>query len=331
MRILVTGGTGFTGSALVRRLVSIGHEVVSVGRGTRLRETKLLNMGVKVLRGSVTDPDFVDLSMERVEVVFHLAAAFRQLNVSPSHYDEVNVGGTRVVLDAAVRHGVRRFVHCSTCGVHGDVEKPPANEDAPIAPTDYYQRSKYKAESLVTEYSQRYGLSAITLRPSAIYGPGDSARFYMIFRRVASGTFPMFGSGLTLYHPVYIDNLVDAYLLAQESEITGGRPFLIADENSFPIEQIVRKVAVALGVDVRIPHYPVLPLLAVAHICEAVCKPFRITPPIFPRRVHWFQQNRSFDVTRAKTELRYAPAVDLDEGLRRTGEWYRAEGMLPLA
>ncbi|MFQ5530045.1 MAG: NAD-dependent epimerase/dehydratase family protein [Gemmatimonadota bacterium] len=331
MRILVTGGTGFTGAALVHRLVELGHDVVSLDYQAGRREDELRAMGAELVRGSVTDPDAVGRCMEGVEVVHHVAAAFRELDVSRRHYDEVNVGGARVVLDAAVRHGVRRFVNCSTCGVHGNVEHPPAGEDAPIAPADYYQRTKYRAEPLVSEYSERHGLSAVTLRPAAIYGPGDPERFFMIFRRVAGGTFPMFGSGRTLYHPLYIDNLVDAFLLAQDSDISGGRPYLIADEDYYQIEQIVEKVGSALDVDVKIPHYPVAPLVAAGYVCEAVCKPFGIAPPIFPRRVDWFRQNRAFDITRAKTELGYTPAVGLDEGLRRTGEWYRSEGMLPPA
>jgi nucleoside-diphosphate-sugar epimerase len=329
MRILVTGGTGFTGAALVHRLVSLGHDVVSLDYQAGRREDELRDMGAEMVRGSIVDPEAVDRCMKGVEVVHHVAAAFRELDVSQKHYDEVNVGGARIVLDAAVRHGVRRFVNCSTCGVHGNVERPPADEDAPIAPADYYQRTKYEAEPLVADYSDRHGLSAVTLRPAAIYGPGDPERFYMIFRRVAKGTFPMFGSGRTLYHPVYIDNLIDAFLLAQESDVSGGRPYLIADEHYYQIEQIVERVGRALGVDVKIPHYPVMPLVAAGYVCEAICKPFGITPPIFPRRVDWFRQNRAFDITRAKEELGYAPAVGLNEGLKRTGEWYRAEGMLP--
>lgn len=331
MRILVTGGTGFTGAALVARLVEAGHDVTSLDYREGIRDAELAAAGARLVQGSVTDRELVSKCMEGVEVVHHVAAAFRELDVPQSHYRDVNVDGSRIVLEAAVHHGVRRFVNCSTCGVHGNVEHPPANEDAPIAPADYYQRTKYEAEPIVREFAEEHGLSAITLRPAAIYGPGDPERFFMIFKRVASGTFPMFGSGETLYHPVYIDNLVDAFLLAQESEISGGRPYLIADENFYSIEEIVRKVGEAIDVDVRVPHYPVMPLVALGHVVEKACKPFGIAPPIFPRRVDWFRQNRAFDVSRAKTELGYAPRVGLDEGLRRTGVWYRANGYLPAA
>lgn len=329
MRILVTGGTGFTGAALVARLLAEGHEVISLDYQAGLQDAELEAAGANLVRGSITDADAVDECMRGVEIVHHVAAAFREHDVPESHYDEVNVTGARILLEAAVRHGVRRFINCSTCGVHGNVEHPPANEDAPIAPADYYQRSKYEAEPLVREFSERHGLSAVTLRPAAIYGPGDPERFYMIFKRVSTGLFPMFGSGETLYHPVYIDNLVDAFLLAQDSEHSGGRAYLIADERYYPIEEIVRKVGEALGVSVRIPHLPVTPLVVAGYAVETICRPLGIAPPIFPRRVDWFRQNRAFDITRARRELGYQPRIDLDEGLRRTGEWYRARGYLP--
>lgn len=327
MRILVTGGTGFTGTALVRRLLQEGHEVVALDYKEGLQCDALRATGAKVHIGSVTDPQAVDRCMEGVEVVHHLAAAFRELNVPERYYYDVNVNGTRTVLERAVRHGVKRFVYCSTCGVHGDVAKPPAGEDAPIAPADYYQRTKYEAEPIVLEYHAR-GLPCVILRPAAIYGPGDPERFYLIFKRVATGSFPMFGNGRTLYHPLYIDNLVDAFLLVQQPGVGDGRAYLIADGHFWSIEEIVRKVGEALGVSVRIRRYPFAPLLATGYVMEAVCKPFRVTPPIFPRRVDWYRQNRAFDITRARQELGYRPCVELDEGLRRTAAWYRENGYL---
>jgi nucleoside-diphosphate-sugar epimerase len=327
MRILVTGGTGFTGTALVQRLIHDGHEVVVLDYKEGLQCDALRAMGARVAIGTVTDAEAVDRCMEGVEVVHHLAAAFRELNVPEQYYYDVNVNGTRTVLEKAVRHGVRRFIYCSTCGVHGNVAHPPAGEDAPIAPADYYQRTKYEAEPLVLEYHKR-GLPCVILRPAAIYGPGDPERFFMIFKRVATGTFPMFGSGRTLYHPLYIDNLVDAFVLAQQPGVGDGGAYLIADETYWPIEDIVRKTGEALGVRVKIQHYPVMPVVIAGHIMETLCKPFKITPPIFPRRVDWYRQNRAFDITRAKKDLGYRPAIDLDEGLRRTGAWYKEKGYL---
>lgn len=327
MKILVTGGTGFTGKALVRRLLDEGHQVVALDYKEGYKTDELRQWGAEVIIGSVTDPEVVARAMKGVKVVHHLAAAFRELNVPDRHYWEVNVGGTKNVVEAAHREGVHKFVYCSTCGVHGNVEHPPAGEDAPIRPADYYQQTKYEAEPIVLEYVGR-GLKATILRPAAIYGPGDPERFYLIFKRVAKGVFPMFGDGKTLYHPLYIDNLIDAFLLAQEEDKGVGEAYLIADEEYVAIEDLVRRVAMALDVEVKIPHYPLWPVVIAGHICEKICKPLRITPPLFPRRVDWYRQNRAFKIDKAKRDLRYQPKVGLDEGLRRTAEWYRKEGML---
>jgi nucleoside-diphosphate-sugar epimerase len=326
MRVLVTGGTGFTGTALVQRLLEDGHSVVALDYKAGLQSDALRSRGAEVVIGSVTDRDAVARSMKGVELVFHLAAAFRELNVANSFYDEVNVGGTRVVLDAARSEGVRKFVYCSTCGVHGNVDHPPAAENAPIQPADYYQRTKYEAEPLVKREAGH--METVILRPAAIYGPGDPERFFMIFKRVSRGTFPMFGNGQTLYHPLYIDNLVDAFMLCMPAGVGNGREYLIADERYYPIEEIVRAVARAIDVPIRIPHYPVWPVVALGHVVEKICKPLGVIPPIFPRRVDWYRQNRAFDIGRAKRELGYLPRVELEDGLRRTGQWYRQMGYL---
>ncbi len=327
MKVLVTGGTGFTGKALVRRLLDEKHQVVALDYKEGLKTAELREWGAEVIIGSVTDPEVVNRCMQGVECVQHLAAAFRELNVDDSYYRHVNVEGTRNVLEAALHAGVRKFVYCSTCGVHGNVDHPPAGEDAPIQPADYYQRTKYEAEPVALDYIAK-GLPVVILRPAAIYGPGDPERFYMIFKRVASGRFPMFGSGRTLYHPLYVENLVDAHMLAMEPGKGVGEAYLIADENYYAIEDIVREVGRALDVEVEIPHYPVWPVVLAGHICEKLCRPFKITPPIFPRRVDWYRQNRAFKIDKAKRDLGYAPRVPLAEGLRLTAEWYRKEGYL---
>ena len=327
MKVLVTGGTGFTGKALVKRLIDEGHQVVALDYKDGLKTEKIRDWGAEVVIGSVTEREVVNRCMRGVEVVHHLAAAFRELDVPNSYYHEVNVGGTRNVLEAAYDNSVKKFIYCSTCGIHGNVDNPPNGEEAPIKPADYYQRTKYEAEPIVNEYFKK-GMKTVILRPAAIYGPGDPERFYMIFKRVAKGVFPIFGSGKTLYHPLYIDNLVSAFMSAMEEGKGDGEAYLIADEDYLEIETLVHKVGKALNVKVKTPHYPMTPLIVAGHICEKVCKPFKITPPIFPRRVDWYRQNRAFKIDKAKRDLGYIPKINIDEGLKRTAEWYKAEGYI---
>ncbi len=327
MKVLVTGATGFTGKALVKQLLDQGHQVVGLDYKEGHKTEELRRWGAEVIIGSVTNREVVRRCMQGVEVVQHLAAAFRELNVPESHYDEVNINGTRIVLEEALAANVRKVIYCSTCGVHGNVDNPPTGEDGPIQPADYYQKTKYLAEPVVLDFVKK-GLNATILRPAAIYGPGDPERFYMIYRQVAKGWFPMFGSGRTYYHPLYIDNLVDALILAMDEKKGNGEAYLIADEEYVAIGDLVRRVARAMGVNLNVVRLPVWPVIAVGHVVETLCKPFGITPPIFPRRVDWYRQNRAFRIDKAKRDLGYKPRVGLDEGLKRTYQWYRAEGML---
>ncbi len=326
-RILVTGGTGFTGAHLVRRLLSKGHEVVVLDNKKGIVYDELVKLGAEITIGSVTDEKLVDALVANCDTVHHLAAAFREVNVPKSVYWEVNVNGTRYLLAAAERHNVKRFVYCSTCGVHGDVKRPPAGEDAPIVPADYYQYTKYEGEKVAQEYIER-GMKIAILRPAAIYGPEDPERWLMLFKRVSAGRFLMFGDGKATYHPVYIDNLIDAFELAADKDEAIGQTYLIADEKYYSLNELVAEIGSILDIDVEIIHLPFTPLWIAAAITELIYKPLQQNPPLFRRRVDWFRQNRAFDISKAKSELGYDPRVDLRTGVARTAHWYREHGYL---
>lgn len=327
MKSFVTGGTGFTGSALCRELAKKGHQVVCLDNKPGLFDDELKSLGVDIQLGSVTDVALVNRLSEGCERVYHLAAAFRLVNLGKKAYWDINVNGTKNVLEAAKRQGKCRVVNCSTCGVHGNVETPPADETAPITPADYYQFTKWEGEKLAMQYVDA-GQWVTTVRPAAIYGPGDPERFYMIFRRVAKGSFTFLGPGKVLYHPLYIDNLVDAMILAGEADVANGQSYLIADQEYVPIRDLVERTGRALNVPLKLRFLPFWPAYVVAAAVELAYVPFPAEPPIFRRRLDWFRQNRAFDIRKAAREIGYKPRVGLDEGLRRTGEWYRSRGLL---
>jgi nucleoside-diphosphate-sugar epimerase len=296
--------------------------VLDANRGLFFDE--LQKLGAKMQLGSIADRTVCRKAIDEAqpEVVYHLAAAFREINVPKSHYWSVNVDGTRHLVESAQQDGVRKFVYCSTQGVHGDVKNPPGNEDSPIAPEDYYQFTKYEGERVINEIVAKTGFDATTVRPTAIYGPGDPARFLMLFKRCKRGTFPMFGDGHCTYHPLYIDNLVDCFLLAAEKG-KKGEAYLSADAHYYTLEELVKRIGRSMGIEVKIRHYPFAPLWTAAVICEGVCAVLRISPPLFRRRVDWFRQVRAFTIDKARRDLGYEPKVGIDEGLERTAKWYR--------
>jgi nucleoside-diphosphate-sugar epimerase len=321
LRVLVTGGTGFTGSYLVRRLLEQGNDVLVVDNQPGMFHDELRDRGAKITIGSVADRDLMDRMVKGCDVVHHLAAAFRRVDLPKHVYWDVNVNGTRYLLEAAGKHKVQKFVYCSTCGVHGNVRNPPAAETAPITPADFYQYTKYEGEKVAQEFIKQ-GLDVAILRPAAIYGPGDPERWAMLFKRVATGRFLMLGKGEVTYHPLYIDNLIDAFMLAMEKEESCGQTYLIADEHYYSINDIVKAVAEVLSMDVTIIHVPYWPAWVAAVATEGASKVLHIQPPLFRRRIDWFKQNRAFDISKARRELGYKPRVDLHTGLTNTAKWY---------
>lgn len=330
MTVLVTGATGFTGGHLATALARRGQSVRALVRPrslTRFHASDAAAAGVTAIEGDLASPDALSRACAGVEVVYHIAATYREAGQPDAAYRAVNVEGTRHLLQAAKAAGVRRVVHCSTGGVHGHIAHPPANEDAPFSPGDIYQETKLEAEQLAREFGRRDGLDVVVARPIGIHGPGDT-RFLKMFRGLARGRFPMLGSGQAFYHLTYIDDLVEGFRLCGEVPAAAGRTYILAGERYTTLKDLVALVAEELGVAPPRIHLPVWPVWLAGLACELVCVPLRIEPPLYRRRVDFYTKSRAFDITRARTELGYRPAVDLREGIRRTVAWYRANGML---
>ncbi|HEY2151733.1 MAG TPA: NAD-dependent epimerase/dehydratase family protein [Vicinamibacterales bacterium] len=327
MRALVTGATGFTGGHLARGLVARGHEVSALVRTPGPLATALTTDGIKVRPGDLRDGEALLAATAGIDVVFHVAAMYRQAGLPDEVYRTVNATAVQRIVEASARAGVRRVVHCSTVGVHGDVEHPPANEDAPLKPGDVYQVSKLEGERLARETGLRLGIDVTIVRPTGIYGPGDQ-RLLKLFRGVARGRWVTLGSGEIYYHLTYIDDLVDGFLLCATHPAAAHRTYILAGGEVTTLNELVARVAAGAGVPVPTRHVPVWPFWAAGAACEAICAPFGLEPPIFRRRVDFFTKSRAFDITRAKTEIGFAPQVGLDEGIRRTLRWYRDHGWL---
>jgi nucleoside-diphosphate-sugar epimerase len=329
MQALVTGGTGFVGSHLVRRLLSRGHQVTSLDKNPGLFDGELRSLGATLLSGSVTDAQAVNRAVASCEVVYHLASPFGDILQPDAAYWDIEVIGTRNVLEAAKRHRVKRVVHCSTQGVHGSLVQTPGDENSPLAPRDYYCYCKVEGE-LVCQQFINDGLDIVIVRPTSVYGPGDVRGWLKLYRMVAKGWFPMIGKGDTLNHPVYVENLVDILELAATVPEARGRAYLAGDEHPVTLTELVHAVASAVGTSVRVVRWPWYSLaLAVAEAVERVAKAAGIRPPVFRRRLSWYKTNRAFRIDRAKQELGYRPRISLREGLSRTANWYRSAGYLP--
>lgn len=326
MRVLVTGATGFTGGHLARTLASRAYQVRALVRDPAKAET-LRPAGIEFVTGDLTDASSLNRACAGVEVVYNIAAIYREAGLRDDAYRAVNAAGVRTLIEAAARSGVRRVVHCSTVGVHGDVERPPADEDAPLRPGDIYQVTKLEGEQLAREAGARTGIEVVIARPTGIYGPGDR-RLLKLFRGVARRRFVVLGSGRIFYHLTYVDDLVAGFRLCGEVPGIAGRIYILAGAEVTTLNELVGLIATESGVPPPRMRLPVWPFWIAGAACEAVCAPLGIEPPIYRRRVDFFTKSRAFDITRARQELGYAPSVGLREGIRRTLEWYRSVGWL---
>ncbi|MEO1681210.1 MAG: NAD-dependent epimerase/dehydratase family protein [Pseudomonadota bacterium] len=324
---LVTGATGFTGGHLARALGREGYRVRALVRRAGAAPAQALAAeGIEIVEGDVADADAVDRAVAGTSHAFHIAAVYRSANHPDSYYYAVNRDSVGHILESAKKHGVARIVHCSTCGVHGDVAEIPATEDTDFNPGDVYQKSKLAGEMLARE-GIAVGAPVSIVRPTGIYGPGDT-RFLKLFRTIENRTFRMVGSGEIAYHMSYIDDLVRGIILCAEHPAAIGEAFLIGSDSYTTLNGLVHEIAKVLEVSPRRGHIPVAPVMAAATLCEFACKPLGIDPPLHRRRVSFFVKARAFSVEKAKRLLGYAPQVTLPDGLAQTAAWYREMGYL---
>ena len=325
MKCLVTGATGFTGGRLAQTLVRAGHEVRALVRPGS-SSASLAEAGVELVEGQLTRADDVIAAARGCEQIYHIAAVFRTAGHPDSYYREVNVGSTLNVLEAARRHGCERVIHCSTGGVHGHVAEPPADENYRFQPDDIYQQTKLEAE-LEVGAAIRRGQPATIFRPGAIYGEGD-LRFLKLFRSIQKRRFVMIGSGKTRLHMVHVDDLVQGIMLCGSRPEALGETFLLAGPEAPTLEEIARVTAEVVGVPPPRLRIPVWPVYTAGWLCEMVCVPLRIDPPLHRRRVGFFTHHREFDIGKARRLLGFAPRVSVREGIERTVRWYGAQGLM---
>ena len=320
MKVLVTGATGFTGGHLARYLAARGHSVRALVRDPAKATT--LGQNVEIARGDLVDRASLSAACDGVDVVYNIAALYRQAGLPRDAYRDVNAKAVGWLIEAAKAGGATRVVHCSTVGVHGDVERPPANEDAPLRPGDVYQWTKLEGESVAREAAGRTGVELVIARPTGIYGPGDR-RLLKLFKGVATGRFIMLGKGDIFYHLTYIDDLVEGFRLCGEAPAAAGRVYILAGGEVTTLKELVARIAKIAGVDPPTRSLPVWPVWTAGAIVEGACAVLKLEPPIYRRRVDFFTKSRAFDIARARAEIGYDPQVGLDEGIRRTLAWYR--------
>jgi nucleoside-diphosphate-sugar epimerase len=328
MNILITGGTGFIGSRLALRCKQNGDVVTVLGRENTPAEIQnkdvLHQEGIKVSLTGVDDKQSINNLLRGIDIVFHLAAAQHEMNIPDKVFWDVNVAGTRNLLDASVQNGVKRFVHGSTIGVYGVLDGK-IDENSPCNPDNIYGKTKLEGEKLVLSYKEK--LPVTVVRIPETYGPGDR-RLLKLFKAVQKKVFGLIGKGQNLHHLIYVEDLVDGFLLAANNGNAVGKLFLLSGEKPITTDEMVRTVANSIGGSFPKFRFPLAPLWVIATIIESIFRPLGIQPPIHRRRMDFFRKSFTLVNEKAVKEIGFKPKISFEQGAKLTAEWYKQHGLL---
>ena len=317
MRILITGAGGFIGSHLVDSQLEQGHQVRAVDLRLDLLNHQADHPCLEAIRGDITEQDLVARLVEGIDLVYHLASAHLDVSLSNEHYRRVNVDATLMLSKMAGEAGVKRFLHCSSVGVIGDVKHPPADETTECHPENIYEQTKLEGERTVLDLADRTGLPVIVVRPAWVYGP-RCPRTAKLIRTISQGRFPIFGGGRNMRHPVFISDAIHALELCAETQNIEGEVFIIAGNVPIETRELIDLISRQLNVRSPRIYLPSYLGMMTGLALEVLFKALKRQAPFSRRSMDFYLKNNAYTISKALSRLNYEPQVDLLTGIRKT-------------
>ena len=322
MRACITGATGFIGYQLAKRLMAQGHEVVGLDLVTPSDDQTM----TRFVHGDIRDPKAVRQAVQGSDAVFSLAAAHHDFGIEESTYFAVNRDGSRVLCDELDHAGIQRVCWYSSCAVYGDAPAPRREDSAPM-PNGHYGASKLAGESVFREWVARGdGRSALVIRPTITFGPGNVANMYSLIKQVASRRFVIAGRASNHKSLSYVENLLDATLYLWQRGFDGMAIYNFVEKPDLTSRQIAEFVSKALGLPSPGPTLPLWSVLAMLLPFDIVTafsgKDFGISSM---RVRKLFVQETLFEADKLAA-AGFRSAVPLPEGISRMVHWWLSEG-----
>jgi nucleoside-diphosphate-sugar epimerase len=316
--ILVTGATGMVGSAVARRAAERGYHVQALVRRDSNRRT-LDGVPIEFIEGDLSEPDSLPAALADAQIVIHTAAHVGDWGPAEK-YRAINVIALEHMIHAVARSPrFERWVQVSSLGVYPARHHYGTDESVPadVVGLDGYTRTKAEAEFLLNHHIDENKFPAVILRPGIIYGPGDRHALPRFVEKIENGKMKFIGRGDRLINNTYVDNLVDALLLAVENPDVLGETFNIRDERLVTREEFVHTIADYLGKPLprHVPEF--IPRLLVGPIERIAKLRGRKDSPFLTRaQIKFMTLNLDYSIAKAKRVLGYAPRVDFRDGIR---------------
>jgi nucleoside-diphosphate-sugar epimerase len=295
---------------------------------TPVSATGLARQGVEPIVGDVNDEDALAAAVDEVAVVFHLAGKLLQPGEPPDQYRKTHVWGTKRLVDCCRgQASLERFVHCSTTGVLGSTGDQPADESAPLRPTNVYEETKAEAELEVSAACED-GFPAVIARPGLVYGPGD-LHLAKFFRTVLRRRFRPIGRQTTWLHPIYISDMTEAFLRCGVWPGVVGECFNLAGPEPVSLEQLASAIAEAGGTTLPPGRIPMAAARSLAALGDAMPNRLRRAAPLTSNRLDFLTHSRVYCVAKAERRLHFVARTGLLSGVSQSIAWYRQHGYLP--
>jgi nucleoside-diphosphate-sugar epimerase len=302
MKILITGGGGFIGSHLVEYQLNQGHFVRTIDLHTDTLGHLPRQDDLEIITGDITDKALMKRLLSGINI---------------DYFQGVNVEATVNLLKDAYEADVSRFVHCSSNGVVGEIQEPPADETTPCRPTNIYEKTKLAGEQAAQKFGRDTGFQVVIARPAWVYGP-RCPRTEKLIRTIGNERFVMFGKGRTLRHPLYISDALHGLERCALADVPAGELYFLAGEEAVTIAMLVNTIAELQNVSPPRLSFPLVLGKAVGVGMQTVFKVFNKRPPFSRRSLDFFIKDNAYDISKARRELGFAPEVSLREGLIQT-------------
>ena len=318
--ILITGGTGFIGSHLVDALISKGEDVrLLVRKTTNVEEFE--NSNIDIFHGDITDKNTLKKITKDVDIIYHLAGKVGEWGALDSEFIEININGTKNILNASLENNVNHFIFCSTPGVLGLTGYPEAKEDLPYNPRGIYEKTKCEAEKLVMRFHEEMGLPMTIVRPDFVYGPGDMRRL-KLYKAIKNNFFFMIGDGGSFLHPTFISDIIYGFELVRNNRKAIGEIYNIAGSKPITVREYFETIAHVLEVNISKFNIPKVFAVNAAYILENISKITKKEPIISQSKIDFLTINHGSDISKIRTQLGYNPKVEFIDGIKRTIDWY---------